>query len=170
MNIKGRSVPNTEYITVKKLGPDGNIGVFVGDKQATTYLGCDIDNIDGVKENVALMLEQHPEIAEFHVGAFGYSPDQYAFSKAKDEKLALWMDFNRHYAWCRVKYTNGMLGDWVIIEDLWVQEHCAAACAEMCSFAYFGRRHRFVESVLTQSAQVTPGKIAKQNVNGGGQR
>ncbi|MBR6838061.1 MAG: hypothetical protein IKM94_00635, partial [Alphaproteobacteria bacterium] len=63
------NIPDTEYITVKR-DKDGQVGVFVGGKTATTYRGEEIYQADYVKNMFAWMQERNPEIEEFHIGAF----------------------------------------------------------------------------------------------------
>ena len=108
-------VPNTEYITINKGG------VFVGWrlvvlKPATTYRGVNICEIDNVKATFAWIQEHNKNITELHVLS----------SKTWGEFAKVGNPSREHggNAWCRVKYNDGKLGDWVF---------CSRSCANLCA-------------------------------------
>lgn len=113
-------IPNTEYITINK------DGIFVGGKPATTYHGEKIWDIYEVKRAFAWMQEQNPEIEEFHIGAFA-TRGEYAEVGNPSGKFG-------PNAWCRVKFKNGKLGDWVFSNTLSSAARCARDCARHCAY------------------------------------
>ncbi len=112
------NIPNTEYITVNANG------IFVGGKPATTYRGQEIYDIDYVKHVFEWMQAQHPNIAEFHIGAFA-TRGEYAKPGNPDGVFG-------PNGWCRVKYKNGNLGAWVFDGTYRLAANCAGHCAYSC--------------------------------------
>lgn len=118
------NIPDTEYITVKR-DVKGQVGVFVGDKPATTYHGEKICNIDYVKEVFAWMQEQNPEIEEFRIGAFE--------TRGEHAKPGNPNGVFGPNAWCQVKFKNGKLGAWVFSNTSSSAASCARFCAHYCA-------------------------------------
>ena len=114
------NIPNTEYITVNANG------IFVGGKPATTYRGQEIYDIDSVKHVFEWMQAQHPNIAEFHIGAF-VTPGEYAKPGNPDGAFG-------PNAWCRVKYKNGSSSPWVFDGTCSSAADCAYFCAILCAY------------------------------------
>jgi len=113
-------ISNTEYITIN------NKGIFVGGKPAVRYHGEVIAKIDVVRENFAAIQLMNPEIKELHVGAFA--------TKGTDLKQGKPSGEYGPYAWCRVKYLNGNMGDWVFCGFPYCSaSFCAYDCAYNCS-------------------------------------
>ena len=117
-------IPNTEYITVKR-DKNGQVGIFVGGKPATTYRGEEIYEADYVKDVFACMQKQNPEIEEFHIGAFE-TRGEYAKPGNPDGVFG-------PNAWCRVKYKNGDVGPWVFVNDCGSAANCAGRCVFLCA-------------------------------------
>lgn len=113
-------IPNTEYVTINKKG------IFVGGKLAVRYHGEIIAKADVVKESFAAIQAMNPEITELHVGAFE--------TKGEDLKSGKPSGKFGPYAWCRVKFLNGNMGDWVFCSFPYCSaSFCAYDCAYNCS-------------------------------------
>lgn len=134
-------IPNTEYITVKR-DKNGQVGIFVGGKPATTYRGEKIYNADKVKKYFAWMQEQNPNITEIHIGAFE-TPGEYAKPGNPDGIFG-------PNGWCRVKFENGKLGAWVFYYTSSSAANCAGYCAINC--AEFVRHYASFRSAVFSAA------------------
>ena len=125
-------IKDTDYITVKR-GQDGQIGVFVGGKPATTYRGQEIYDIDYVKRVFEWMEKQCPNIAEFHIMS-SITSGEYAETgnplpgKSDDDKNAI-------YAWCRIVLNDSSAAPWVFYDALGSAGLCAYNCAHHCAYA-----------------------------------
>ena len=113
-------IPNTEYITINK------DGVFVGGKPATTYRGVKIYGINYVNDALAWIQEQNPNITELHVLSSNASGK---FATVGNPSSTC-----GRYAWCRVKYIDGKLGDWVFYYAYTSAADCAFNCALGCAY------------------------------------
>ena len=116
---KMADISNTEYITVNA------DGISVGGKPATTYRVARIYNADKVKKYFAWMQEQNPNITEIHIGAF-VTPGKYAKPGNPDGIFG-------PNGWCRVKYKNGNLAEWVFYNTYGAAADCAYSCAYNCA-------------------------------------
>ena len=108
-------IPDTKYITITK------DGVFVGGKPATHYHGEEIGRIEYVKKDFANMQKMYPEIQELHIGAF---EDKGKFAEHGEPSGK----FGR-YAWCRAKFSDGVVGNWVFDFSYGSGASCAHYCA-----------------------------------------
>ncbi len=118
------NIPNTKYITVKR-GDDAQVGIFVGGKPATEYRGVKIYDIDYVKDAIAWIQEQNPNITELHVLSSKTSGGYATVGNPSPE--------HGRYAWCRVKNNDGKLGGWVFDYAYASATNCANYCALGCA-------------------------------------
>ena len=62
-------ITNEGYITIKR-EPNGEIGIFIGDKPAMIYHGAKIEFIDDIKCFFNEIQDSNSEVSELHIGAF----------------------------------------------------------------------------------------------------
>lgn len=111
-------IPNTEYITINKGG------VFVGERPATHYHNQEIKWIEYAKTDFANLQKQKPEIKELHIGVFA-TKGKYA--KPGEPSV----EFGAN-VWCRVKFSDDVIGNWVFFSEHTSPAVCAAYCASDC--------------------------------------
>ena len=104
------TIPNTEYITVKR-DRAGKIDIFVGGKPTTIYHGCQMENPEHLKNRFEDMQKLNPEVEEYHIGAF----DSFGkFTQAGNPSGKI-----GQYVWCRVKLKGvPVSSNWVCLEDM----------------------------------------------------
>ena len=119
------NIPNTEYITVKR-DENGQVGIFVGGKPATTYRGVKINDINYVKNTFAWIQKHYQNITELHVLSSETSGYFATVGNPSPE--------HGRYAWCRVKNNDGKLGGWVFAHAYTSAADCAYICAISCAY------------------------------------
>jgi len=121
---KNTDIPNTEYITVNK------DGIFVGGEPATHYLGQEIKNPEYVKIVFSCILEKlNPNVAEIHILS--------STTKGKIHQPGNPSPEHGIYEWCRVKFNDGMVTDWVMYGGQYKSvELCARDCAHLCAWSF----------------------------------
>ena len=157
-------IKNTDYITVKR-GQDGQIGVFVGGKPATTYRGQEIYDIDYVKRVFEWMEKQCPNIAEFHIMS-SITSGEYAETgnplpgKSDDDKNAI-------YAWCRIVLNDSSAAPWVFSRTYWFATVCARLCAAQCAnyvHGYASFRSAVLGFAAKQPKVIGPKEVVEKQI------
>ena len=118
-------IPNTEQITVKR-DKKGQVRTFVGGHPATTYRGKVIEHLDLIKKYFTVLQEHHPEIIEFHAGAFA-TEGEYTKVGNPDAKFG-------PYVWFRV-VSKELLSPWMFS----MKDSSADTCAHNCVYYCLGQ-------------------------------
>jgi len=112
-------IQNTEYVTINKKG------VFVAGKPVTHYRGYEISDLEKAKRDFAKIQHAHACIKELHIGAFD-TIGAYATAGNPSGKPGL-------NSWCRAKFQNGDMGEWVSIYNFPSDYLCASYFVEGCT-------------------------------------
>ena len=117
-------IRNTKYITINK------DGVFVGGKPATHYRGVKMASDSWERESFCAIQARYPKVMEIHVLS---SKTCGVYAKAGNPSAETGPN-----VWCRVKFTNGHIGSWVLRNKFesgnnFCAENCLYVCmAELC--------------------------------------
>ncbi len=123
-DIEMTYIRNTKYITINK------DGVFVGGKPATHYRGVKIASDSWEHESFCAIQARYPKVMEIHVLS---SKTCGVYAKAGNPSAETGPN-----VWCRVKFTNGHIGSWVLRNKFesgkdFCAENCLYVCmAELC--------------------------------------
>lgn len=111
-------IRNTKYITINK------DGVFVGGKPATHYRGVKIAS-DSERESFYAIQARYPNVMEIHVLS---SKTCGVYAKAGNPSAETGPN-----VWCRVKFTSGHIGSWVLRNKFESgNDFCAENCLYVC--------------------------------------
>ena len=117
-------IRNTKYITINK------DGVFVGGKPATHYRGVKMGSDSWECESFCAIQARYPNVMEIHVLS---SKTCGVYAKAGNPSAETGPN-----VWCRVKFTSGHIGSWVLRNKFksgndFCAENCLYVCmAELC--------------------------------------
>ena len=114
-------IPNTQYITINRHG------VFIGGKHVTQYRGFQMIDIDEAKKDFANIRKLFG-IEELHIGAFDTRGCVYAPGNPSGKS-----GLN---SWCRAKFRDGSMGDWVFVSAFTSLQVCACNFVEDCTNAF----------------------------------
>lgn len=128
-------IPNTEYVTINKEG------IFVGGKPATRYHGYEMLALDKARKDFAKIQKIYTYVEELHIGAFQGIKPAYATPGNPTGKSGL-------HAWCRAKFRNGDLGDWVACFSYPSDFLCGRCLVEDCTNEMCEKEPDFRSAVL----------------------
>jgi hypothetical protein len=112
-------IRNTKYITINK------DGVFVGGKPATHYRGVKMGSDSWERESFYVIQARYPNVMEIHVLS---SKTCGVYAKAGNPSAETGPN-----VWCRVKFTSGHIGSWVLRNKFESgNDFCAENCLYVC--------------------------------------
>ena len=117
------NISNTEYITINENG------IFVGDKPATHYRG---EKIGYTKEDMGFfrtIKRQYPDLEELHI----LSSETHGYIGLIGNPSA------KHgpNAWCRGKFSNGIIGQWVSADTPGSVANCVRYSIVACGYPIY---------------------------------
>lgn len=103
-------ITNKDYITVN------TNGIFVGGKPATEYRGETLMPVYHIKEYFLYVQQQKTNISSVHI-MLSETAGNYSKTGNPSSKHGI-------YAWCRVKYKDRTMGNWVFVNEIRSAAYC----------------------------------------------
>ena len=97
-------IPNTEYLTINQKG------IFIGGQPAVYYCGEKLHSQSLIKTYFDYIQEKFPTIQEIHVLSSETAGARYDINAQPSQH-------HGNYAWCRIKFNNGMLSKYWVLDD-----------------------------------------------------
>lgn len=111
-------IANNEYVTINKQG------IFVGGKPTEIYRDIEIQSPGYTMTLFHRIQPLCPTIQEIHISS-SKTPGEFA-------KPGNPSPVSGEHAWCRAKFTDNKLGNWIFCATLISPEICAYICTVAC--------------------------------------